>query len=216
MTSRSRLALIGACWIGAAAVVVGGWCWYANYATPVTLPISGNGLVQSPAFYVVDAVPYDVSLEIDRRFSFENTECLLGVGLAPESLRCERRRDCTINDHPPLVRWTIYENGRALTGGVSGSDRCGYFTDDYGGFDMGVAHLKSFTAYVVRAQVDGASPSLLVAKPRLVVHENSMSVEQGAFLSVIPWAFGLISALVGVFTLFRAFLSRSDSRLPVS
>lgn len=77
--------LAGACWIGAGAVVLGGWCWYASFATPLTLPIGGNGLVQSGTFYVVDAVRYDVSLEIDRRLSFENTECLLGVGLAPES-----------------------------------------------------------------------------------------------------------------------------------
>lgn len=77
---------------------------------------------------------------------------------------------------------------------------------------MGVAHLKSFTPYVVQAQVDGVSRRLLIARPRLVVHENSMSVEQGAFLSVLPWGFALISAAVGALTLFRALRSRPDTR----
>jgi hypothetical protein len=154
---------------------------------------------------VVDAVYYEVALEVDRRFTFEQTECLLGVSANIKANgQCERRRDCAVDEHPPSVEWTIYGDGQPIASGTSGSDNCGEYGEAIDS-NMGGTLLKPFVSYMVRARVEGATPKLLMTKPRLVVRENGMAMESGAALSWVAWGLSVVFVGLGARSLFRAF-----------
>lgn len=185
--------------IAIGAMIIGGWTAYsALTATGLRLPLKlEGGTTVSQSFRVFSTARYDAELEIDRKFSFEQSACLLGVADAPAA--------CAPAFGPPELSWEVTEVGRPVHCErlVTAAHRSG----DAMVLPLCQIPLRLGARYVATIRMEGASRTWAATHPRLVISENARAVKDGILFLLIAWVLGLGFGLVGLFKLAAELLA---------
>ena len=186
-------------------IFVEGWL----NAKPLRLELNGDDKITSSEFRVQETRGYRAVLEIDRKFPFRETECLLGVGMPdPLSSRSGLRTDCPSDFPPADLEWAIMKDGRPLpiAGKVPAHD--GKYGNDTIARELGFVALRNGQLYSAEAQLRHSNTNLKQAAPRLIIYLNPDDQNpEGAILAVgFKFVLSVLFALAGVASLIYGLL----------
>ena len=212
MNSRSavRHFRLPAFLLAAAIVVVAGWLIFSKVflSDALIMPLGmEDGRWTSPPFRVHARNDYRAAVEIERTFSFHETECLLDVGMPyPNSSASGPPENCPAAFKAPAIGWEILENGRQLrcaevfplnTGGYAAASMDHEFCE---------LSLRPNAEYVARVSVSGAPLVWRQTSPRFRVLLEPMVIETGAVLSFFVFVTTMLLVMAALVIAFLGWL----------
>jgi len=195
-TGAPRMARVGVGILLAGLMFFGGWMLWVETRTsvPMDLPVSlSPGREYTREFKVNLEQTYTIEVEVDKKLSFDELVCLLGVNTPPY-------QPCS--NVPSVVKatWVLTSEGKGITQGSSDENKGGDFMNDKIGREIGSFESVKGQRYKLAVSILADGSRLAQCNPHLKVEVHPMYNEgiavQG-FLVLCGTAFlGLVGLVI--------------------
>jgi hypothetical protein len=181
--------------------LIGGW--YKWKPVSFAIELRPGVTTRSPPFSINLTTKYLIELEVERSLSFEQLNCLLGVGEAVDLKKCQA------TPSPVDLKWSVVSSsGKQVAQGDSELKHDGAWSNTTIGRTIGEFHGEKGGEYIAQVESLRDASVLAIANPRITIRVHSIQSKTHYVIAGVGIWIGVLLAIIGLFWLAIKVLRR--------